>query len=313
MKISLLVLIAWLALLSACGHSAVNSGWLGPGPTDVAVAANGDVYITHTGFSEHPGRLVKLVGGKGPPVVVPTGLSYPEGVAVAANGDLYVSDANANRLVRLVGGVGPAVDLITGLHYPRSVAVGGNGDVFFTGDGTLWKLSGGAGSPVEVVTGLDSPTGVAVSGAGTVYVAGYVYGTEISGPYVAKLASGVGPPVLLPAGLTQPGGIAVGPTGEVYVADSNTEYMTGRVVRLNGSNGVATDVAIRLDLPRSVAVAGNGDVYIVDRTGLLKLDGFHAVARLRTVPAQDREPEQSRTVESDRVPEASLNGVGAGR
>lgn len=311
MKHLLLTLIVGIALLSACSHTTIGPDWQGPELTGVAESI-GNLYVTQAGFEGHPGRLVVLRDGKGPPVVIPTGLSHPEGVAVDhASGDLYLSDPNAHRLVRIVGGgsgaVGPAIDLSIGLHSPRSVAAGRNGDVYFTAEGALWKLSGGAGPPVEIATGLSDLTGVAVDGIGWVHVTGYVYNTEGSKGYVSVLTDETGPPKLIPLGATLPAGLAVSLGGVVYVVDGNTAYLKGRVLKLDRINGAAEEVAINLDHPRSVAI-GAGSVYIVDRTGLLALRDFS----LRLLPAQDRDSTQTPPRPPANVPQAILHGVVSG-
>ncbi|MBM3265289.1 MAG: hypothetical protein FJY97_17965 [candidate division Zixibacteria bacterium] len=87
-----LVIISCIVLLGLCASTGV--GWAQTltrvaetfVPYGVAVANNGDVFITENGA----GRVVKLGAGTGQPVEVATGLSVPYGVAVGSTGDVYI-------------------------------------------------------------------------------------------------------------------------------------------------------------------------------------------------------------------------------
>jgi sugar lactone lactonase YvrE len=129
------------------------------GPQDVALAANGDLYVADT--RNHAVRLVAaatgvittVVGtgtagfaGDGGPAAAAL-LDAPTSLDVAKSGDLYVADSGNHRIRRVVAGSG-AIGTIAG-----SGAAGDAGD----------------GGP-STGASLDAPRGVAVSPAGPYFV-----------------------------------------------------------------------------------------------------------------------------------------------
>ncbi|HEY1841116.1 MAG TPA: hypothetical protein VGG53_13025 [Mycobacterium sp.] len=70
-------------------------------PNSVAVATNGDVYITDAGHR----RVLKLGVGSTQQTELPlVGLSWPEGVAVDAGGSVYVADTMNARIIKFAAG-----------------------------------------------------------------------------------------------------------------------------------------------------------------------------------------------------------------
>jgi sugar lactone lactonase YvrE len=181
---------------------------------------------------------------------------------------------------------------------PTSVAVDGAGNVYvadarndtirkITPAGVVTTLAGVAGQigsadGVGASARLGDPDGVAVDAAGNVYVAdtfncsirkitpdGAV--TTLAGrPGVFGSADGTG----AAAQFNLPEGVAVGADGNIYVADTQNFSIRkitadGVVTTLAGSSGLAgsadgTGAAAQFANPTSVAVDGDGNVYVAD-------------------------------------------------
>jgi sugar lactone lactonase YvrE len=101
----------------------------------------GRIYVT----SSEDGTIVDVTSGT--PVVLASGLSYPNGLAVGkAEGLrwLYVVETFAFRVSRLPlnsdGTLGPAEEYATGLTLADGLAIDRRGNVLVTGGGALWVI-----------------------------------------------------------------------------------------------------------------------------------------------------------------------------
>jgi sugar lactone lactonase YvrE len=185
-------------------------------------------------------------------------------------GNLYIADT-ANHRVRMVSPAG----LIT--------TVAGTGTAGYNGDG----------GPAAVSTvDLYYPSGVAVDGAGNLYIA------DRSNQRVRMVDLTATPPVITtmagtgiagyngdggPAGSAQlnaPSGVAVDGAGNLLIADRSNQRV--RMVDLTATPPVITTVAgtgiagyngdggpagsAQLNAPTGVAVDGEGNLYIADRS-----------------------------------------------
>ncbi|MFF3572423.1 serine/threonine-protein kinase PknD [Nocardia jiangxiensis] len=227
-------------------------------PTDVAVDAAGNVYVTDMGND----RVVKLAAGASASTLLPfTGLNNPQGVAVDAAGNIYVTDTSNNRVVKLGAGASTATPLpFTGLKDPQGVAVDTAGDVYVgdRGNDRVVRLAAGASASTTLpFTGLQDPQGVAVDAAGNVYV------TELSTERVVRLAAGASASTTLPVtGLKDPQGVAVDKAGDLYVVDWGNQW----VVRLAAGASTPTPLPFTgLKNPQGVAVDTAGNIYITDQ------------------------------------------------
>ncbi|MFE3756453.1 serine/threonine-protein kinase PknD [Nocardia tengchongensis] len=227
-------------------------------PTDVAVDAAGNVYVTDMGND----RVVKLAAGASTPTPLPfTGLSNPQGLAVDTAGNIYVTDTSNNRVVKLAAGASTATSLpFTGLKDPQGVAVDTAGNVYVSdrGNDRVVMLAAGASALTPLpFTGLQDPQGVAVDTAGNVYV------TELSTERVVKLAAGASTATSLPfTGLKDPQGVAVDRAGDLFVVDWGNQW----VVRLAAGASTPTPLPFTgLKNPQGVAVDTAGNVYITDQ------------------------------------------------
>ena len=243
-------------------------------PEGVAVASNGDVYITDT--DNHVVRkvafatgVITTVAGNGSPGVTGDGgaatsarLKSPEDVFVTSTA-FYIADTGNHeiRKVTLATGIittvagngspGSSGDLGAAtsarLNSPRGIAVAGNGDIYI-GDRSNNK--------VRKVTAL---TGIITTYAGT-GTAGY---------------SGDGGLATL-ARLDRLQGIHLASNGDLYIADANNSAirkvssLTGLITTFagtgtagfTGDGGAAT--AARLNAPEAVHLNTAGDLYIAD-------------------------------------------------
>ena len=242
-------------------------------PADVAVGADGSVYLADTGnqrvrridttgtITTFAGTGVQGFAGDGG-AAVSARLDNPLGVAVDAAGIVYVADYG-NRRVRRIGLAG--------------------GIETYAGAGSPSDGSAGDGGPASEAL-LDGPAGVAVDVSGNLYIAEYLgrrvrrVGADgviatVAGTGEAGSAGDGGP--ASEALLDGPAGVAVDVSGNLYIA----EYL-GRRVRRVGADGVIATVAgtgeagsagdggpaseALLDGPAGVAAGGDGSVFVAD-------------------------------------------------
>ncbi len=196
------------------------------GPSAVAVARNGDLYIVDTlnhrvRVVEQATGLIKTVAGDGLPAdnwiqdgIVGTAeligdggpaltahLSHPGDVAIAPNGDLYIADTGHNRIRRITLASG----VIT--------TVAGDGSFGGHGDGGL-----------ATEAGLAGPAGLALVPSGervTIYVADSFNGSVrvVNGHGMISTIGGA-------KRFTTPTRVAYHPAGWLYVVDASPNGVT---------------------------------------------------------------------------------------
>ena len=242
-------------------------------PEDVALAANGDIYIADTG--NHVIRkvaaatgIITTVAGDGSPGSIGDGglataarLNSPRGIQVAANGDLYIGDRNNNKIRK----VSAATGVIT----------------TYAGTGTAGLVNGAAGT-----ARFDHPQGLHLTSAGDLYVAD-------AGNHAIRIVSAGGAVTTFAgtgtAGYTGNGGLAtnarlsapeavhLAPSGDVYIADTGNQVIrrvavgSGIISTIAGTGvaGFAGDggpaSAARFDSPRGLAISPTGVYYVADK------------------------------------------------
>lgn len=161
------------------------------GPTDVAVAADGAIYVAD-GYGN--ARVVKFSpegaylmawGGRG---AAPGQFNVPHGIAIDARGQLYVAD-RGNARIQVFDGAGAFLRQIAGPEIGRPWAVD------LGPDGTLYALDGGDQDPARPRSGL-----LALTPEGAVLARWSGYGTE-------------------PGSLVWPHDLAVSSGSEVFVGE----------------------------------------------------------------------------------------------
>jgi len=97
------------------------------GPSAVAVAPNGDVYIADT-LNNRIRMIAHQTGIMSTVVGDAAGLSRPMGLVLARTGDLYVADTGHQRVLRINGTTGSITTVATGLGTPMGLALVPKGD-----------------------------------------------------------------------------------------------------------------------------------------------------------------------------------------
>jgi sugar lactone lactonase YvrE len=244
-------------------------------PSDMAVGAAGDVYVTDS----DGGRVLKLAAGSNQQAVLPfTGLNKPGGVAVNGAGDVFVADGANNRVLKLAAGSKDQTVLpFTGLDNPRYVAVDTGGNVYVTdGMKRMVKSANGsyalvgkmrvvklaAGSNEQTVlpfTDLKWPGGLAVDGAGNVFVSD----SDGDNHRMLELPAGSRDQTVRSLGGLN-GPFVVDAAGDLYYTDAYNKVV---VEEPAGSNKSTWPPFKGLNGPAAVAVDGAGNVYVLDNSG----------------------------------------------
>ncbi len=245
-------------------------------PEDVAVLANGDVYIADTG--NHAIRkviaatgIITTIAGTGSPgssgngvLATDAKLNSPRGIAVAANGDVYIGD-RSNNMIRKVTAATGLISTFAGtgtagytgdgglataarLRTPQGLHLHTNGDLYFADSGN------------NVIRKIAAITGIVTTIAGT-GAAGY---TGNGGPATA-------------ARLDSPEAVHLAPTGDVYIADTGNHAIrrvqagSGAITTIagTGASGYAGDggsaTLAQFNRPRGIAVGSTGTYYVSDK------------------------------------------------
>lgn len=259
-------------------------------PIGIAVAPNGDVYITDArNRVVHLNAKGEFLGEWGRDGNGPGEFSNPIGVAVSPDGFVYVSDYDQDRVQKFTpegrfilefgsSGKGPGQ-----LNAPAGVATDRSGNVYvadfyndrieeFRGDGSFIATIGHAG---RIGAGaIHYPTDVTVLRDGNLLVAD-AYNYELQWfDHQGKPLRRVGyhlfwlwpRPVTSRRGFNAPTGVAEGPDGLLHVADSGNH----RVVMLTAGGERIADWTIpdanpHVFSPEQIAVSPDGNtVYATD-------------------------------------------------
>ena len=228
------------------------------GPLAVAVASNGDLYISDTSND----RIRKVTASTGVISAFGGGLNAPRGLAIDRSNNLYVAAHDAHKVYKFdsdgnqsdFAGTGVATcagdggaALTTTLRFVHDVAVGSDGNVYLAEPG-CFKIR-----KVDVTTGLIST----VAGDGS---------SGNTGDGGAATA----------ARLNEPRGIGLDQSDNVFISVSGGEKLrkidaaTGNIATFagTGATGESGDggdaVSATMTYPVGVAVDCDGSVYFYD-------------------------------------------------
>jgi sugar lactone lactonase YvrE len=244
------------------------------GPTGLAVAVSGELYIADT--EKHrvrrvAGGVITTVagtgragwGGDGGPAVS-AALDEPRGLALDRAGNLFIADGR-NLRVRRVDAASRAI-----------TTVAGNGSEGFTGDDRL--ATDTAVGPKAVVLDADGNLYIADAAGDRIRRVDAATGriTTLAGGGIPADLLGDGGPALA-AMLHAPHGVALDAAGNLLIADTSKDRVRrvdakSRVIstiagteqgRYSGDGGAA--IAAALNEPYGVAVDASGNVYVADR------------------------------------------------
>jgi hypothetical protein len=290
------------------------------GPSDVAVDAAGDVFITDSGNNvvrevSHATGLIATVAGNGTCGYSGDGgpataaeLWAPQGVAVDAAGDLFITDGSGR-----VREVDHATGLIT--------TVAGNGTYGYSGDG-------GQATTAE----LGGPAGIAVDAAGDLFIAdGYnnrIRAVNHATGVIATVAGngplgcgGDGGPATA-AGPVSATGVAVDDAGDIFIADlfsdqiREVNHATGTITTIagNGYVGYSGDggpaTAAELDDPMDIAVDAAGDLFLADGDRVREVN--HATGMITTATGNGTKGYSGDGGQATAAELSQLSGEGSG-
>ncbi len=229
-------------------------------PMDVAVAANGDVYVADQ-LNDRIRRVSKgkvttfagagLPGHKDGPAATAL-FSSPSGIAVDSKGVVYVADQNNDRIRVIAAG--------------KVTTLAGSG-------------TGGYKDGAAATAQFSDPSGVAVDSKGNVYVADQNNDRvrRIAGGKVTTIAGsgtiGMKDGPALSAQFDTPIDVEVDATGRVFVADQNNHAIRvikgGKVSTLagDGYTGYKDGPALKaqFNFPTGLAMGPKGKLYVADQ------------------------------------------------
>jgi len=258
-------------------------------PEDVAVAANGDLYIADTGNNmirkvTAGTGIITLVAGTGAPgssgdgaAATAAKLFSPRGIQVAANGDVFIGDRSNNKIRKVTASTG----IIT--------TYAGTGTAGYSGDGAA-----------AVLAKLNRPQGLHLSSTGDLYFADSNNNVirEITSLGIISTVAGTGAVgysgdggLATAARLSAPEATHLAPSGDIYIADTGNDVI--RCVK--AGSGIITTIAgtgaagyggdgggaanAQLNTPRGLAINSASVYYISDKNNqrIRKVGGSLAV------------------------------------
>ncbi|HTW42954.1 MAG TPA: LamG-like jellyroll fold domain-containing protein [Solirubrobacteraceae bacterium] len=273
--------------LSQFGEAGAGAGQL-RFPADVAVDADGDVWVADAGnnrieeFSptgEYLRQLGTAGSGEGQ-------LQDPTALALDSAGDVWVADAGNHRVdefsehgeyIRSLGTLGTGEGQ---LEYLGGIALNGHGDVWVsdTSNGRLEEFSPEGEHLASIGGGLESPLhqpkGLAVSPNGDIWVAdnGNASIDEFSEAGELLLQFHPSEGGATEGGSSSPGGLALDGDGDVWVTDRFTDRVKefnehGQYVTEFGSEGSGMgQFEFETDGERAsgLAISSDGDIFVTD-------------------------------------------------
>lgn len=229
-----------------------------PDVDSAAVDGSGNVYLADESYptfvtvppSEAGSVSVVLPSGQYADITVGSGFGSPAGIAVDGSGNVYIADYGFYTVYR-------AADHSITTYIPPNVY-----KETLEPDGSYTQSTIGSN--------WNSPSGVAVDGSGNVYITETgipVHGGDTISPVVYKetlQSDGSYTQSTIGSGWSGPIAIATDGHGSVYVADTGTDSDSSAVYKLAPSGSSYTKTDIVNGLSGSLAVDGNGNLFISD-------------------------------------------------
>jgi gliding motility-associated-like protein len=220
-------------------------------PIWVAVDAAGNLYV-----ADNANNTVKEIPiNGGPPVIMGSGFTHPNGIAVDAAGNIYVSNLNSSVVQMIPAGGGAQVSVGSGFLNPYGLATDAAGGLFVSdyNDGFAYKIPPGGGNPIKISSYVSSPTGIAVAASGNIYIASYSLSS------IKKFPSDGSPAVVVGQGFNNLYGIALDNAENVFVADYSST-----IKEIPAGGGVPIIIGNGFVHPTGIAVDAVGSIYVGD-------------------------------------------------
>ncbi len=224
----------------------------------LAVADNGDVYISSGDFSDQGGIYKITEDGKATEIALFSGNGI-EGIALTADGSIIGTQRSIGGLQHVsADGIMTALIEPNGLVSPQSLAISPCGELVTVNDegGRLTiACPNGENHPLMSIISFQPPqTHVAFSSEGW-----FVCGESAPGfPSLLNLYLPNGDSQTLATDLDDVSGVAVGVDGAIYASATGA----GTIVRIQ-ADGTRNVIAEDLDAPQALAVTSDGTIYAV--------------------------------------------------
>lgn len=262
-------------------------------PEDVAVDANGNMYIADT-YNDAvrkvatDGTISTLAGG-GYGFSDGTGtdasFALPRGIATDANDNVYVADTS-NNAIRKITPAGVVTTLLnSGLSAPYGIAIAGTTlFILDNGSNSLKSMPLSGGVVTTVATGLNDPRKIAVTDDGTkAYIADsgshrvlqILVSTGVVSVVAGSDALGYQEGVGAAAAFNYPYGVALSADEQtLYVADPDL-YVTDRIRTIDLASGQTSLFAVDtaqsdMIFPAGMAVANNNLYIAMSGLGIVR-------------------------------------------
>ncbi|WP_408951921.1 FG-GAP-like repeat-containing protein [Lysobacter sp. Hz 25] len=237
-------------------------------PQNIAITPAGEIYLAEAAIIRHiaPDGRTRVIAGTGTMgyagdgmAAIDAQLNVPGAIAIDAAGNVYIADTYNQRI--------------------RKIDTGG---IIHTVAGT--GVAGAASDGIATQSPLNYPTGLAIGPDGLLYIADtrnhVIRRLDADGRLTTVAGSGAGGSSgegvpALQAALSSPHGLAFDAAGALYIADTGSARVRklgtdGLIVTVAGGGAVQNgSVALeaKLDVPRSVAVDANGQLFVLESEG----------------------------------------------